>query len=321
MISGGLGFVGLALANRLVRRGDRVILVDARDPDPADRPRLPASKTVEIVQTDIANANEVAELFSNNGPIDALIHLAAVRGGVSESNPVEATSVNCCGSAMLLEACRQVGARRVVVASSIAVYGDDSGRGHERLPLVEDSPLHLAPSQRLYAAGKTYLESLALTYAQRGLSTCALRLAIVFGAGRKGGAGGVASIAKDMIERPAVGKPAEVMYAPSANLTYAYVDDVAAQLEILCYAQEDLLMQRRIFNSSAESVTVGAIADAVRLVLPDADITMGSDAGPVAGVVSAISDRAFRETFEFEPSFGFQSGVAAQIAAVRATHH
>jgi UDP-glucose 4-epimerase len=118
LITGGAGFLGSALANRLTRQGDHVRVLD--DLSTGDsRILLPE---VHFTRGDI---NDRPKLWTLLQEIDVVFHLAA-RVLVPESvlYPREYNLVNVGGTVTLMEAMRDVGARRVVLISSGAVYGD-----------------------------------------------------------------------------------------------------------------------------------------------------------------------------------------------------
>ena len=123
LLTGGAGFIGSHLLERLIARGDDVAVIDDFNDyyDPAiKRSNLPRGG-FRLYERDIRTA---AEIVLREKP-DLLVHLAA-RAGVrpSQSNPVLYESVNVAGTLGLLEACRAAGVGRFVFASSSSVYGN-----------------------------------------------------------------------------------------------------------------------------------------------------------------------------------------------------
>jgi UDP-glucose 4-epimerase len=117
-ITGGAGFLGSALANRLVREGHTVLVLDdlsAGDPQRLD-PRVVFHR---------GDVRDVPRLWTLLQGVDLVYHLAA-RVSVPESilYPRIYQDVNVGGTVALLEAMRDAGVRRLVLASSGAVYGD-----------------------------------------------------------------------------------------------------------------------------------------------------------------------------------------------------
>jgi UDP-glucuronate 4-epimerase len=123
LLTGGAGFIGSHLLERLLARGDDVAVIDDFNDyyDPAIKRRNLPKSGFRLHEKDI---RESADLVAREKP-DVLVHLAA-RAGVrpSLSQPALYESVNVQGTLGLLEACRQTGVKRFVFASSSSVYGN-----------------------------------------------------------------------------------------------------------------------------------------------------------------------------------------------------
>lgn len=181
LITGGAGFIGSHLSERLLRQGKRVAIVDNLDafyaPEikRANLEEIRARGTFEYFPIDIRNAEKLREVFAAFKP-DAVVHLAA-RPGVRPSfaQPEEYTSINVLGTTQVLEISRQSDVRRLVFASSSSVYGDLSPA-----PFREDAVITHPLS--IYAATKVAGEALAFTYAHAyGLPVACLRLFTAYG--------------------------------------------------------------------------------------------------------------------------------------------
>src|SRR5512132_1009316 len=118
LITGGAGFIGTALANALVRAGNLVRALD--DLSSGDPTRL--NSAVHFTRGDVA---DVPKLWSLLQGVDCVYHLAA-RVSVPESvlYPRDYNATNVGGTVALMQAMRDAGVRRVVLASSGAVYGE-----------------------------------------------------------------------------------------------------------------------------------------------------------------------------------------------------
>ena len=124
LVTGGAGFIGRAVTNELLRRGNRVRVLDSLiEQVHGDRERpedLPAD--AELIVGDIRNKDVVARALKD---VDSVIHLAAEVGVGQSMYAVERyTSVNETGSAVLFEALIDHPVRRVVTASSMSIYGE-----------------------------------------------------------------------------------------------------------------------------------------------------------------------------------------------------
>jgi UDP-glucuronate 4-epimerase len=181
LITGGAGFIGSHLSQRLLREGKRIAIVDSLDDYyPAELKRanleeIKASGDFEFFPTDIRDGEKLREVFAGFKP-DAVVHLAA-RPGVRRSfeQPEVYTSINVLGTTQVLEISRQSGVQRIVFASSSSVYGQSSCA-----PFREDAIIMHPLS--IYAATKVAGEALAFTYSQAyALPVICLRLFTVYG--------------------------------------------------------------------------------------------------------------------------------------------
>jgi nucleoside-diphosphate-sugar epimerase len=171
LITGGAGFIGSHIAEELVRQGCTVSVLDNLASGRLEN--LDAIKTgVNFVQGDIQDDRILAEVVQG---CDVVFHQAAVVSVTKTvAEPVQSTAVNDLGTLKVLESARRNGVKRVVLASSSAVYGDDP-----QLPKIESMATHpLSP----YAVQKLTNEHYASLYQRLyGLDAVCLRYFNVYG--------------------------------------------------------------------------------------------------------------------------------------------
>jgi UDP-glucuronate 4-epimerase len=164
LVTGGAGFIGSHVCERLLRDGHNVWAFDDLNSfyDPQFKRRnlreiQSLAKPFEFVHGDITDTAALAEIFSSV-KFDQVIHLAA-RAGVRPSleQPALYQRVNVEGTVNLLEAARKSGVKKIVIASSSSVYGTNS-----KVPFSESDPIFSAISP--YAASKLACESLGHVY-------------------------------------------------------------------------------------------------------------------------------------------------------------
>ena len=166
LVTGGAGFIGSHLCQRLLAGGNRVVGFDNFDPfyDPAlkhDNVREIYTSdhrgNFRFVEGDIRNQTDLDGLFREHSP-DVVVHLAA-RAGVRPSiqNPLLYEDVNVRGTLELLEVCRRNGVTRLIFGSSSSVYGTNP-----KVPFSETDPLVSMISP--YAVTKRSGELLCYTY-------------------------------------------------------------------------------------------------------------------------------------------------------------
>lgn len=182
LVTGGAGFIGSHLVDRLLARGDDVTVIDNFEPD---YPRAVKERNIaghrshprwRLIDRDILLGDWAIAL---EGPYDVIVHLAAKAGVLpSIAAPERTYEVNVCGTINVLEAARQhARSTKVIFASSSSVYGG----AHEltEFPSVETvTPNPISP----YAASKLSGEQLCQLYTHlHGLSITALRFFTVYG--------------------------------------------------------------------------------------------------------------------------------------------
>jgi UDP-glucuronate 4-epimerase len=182
LVTGGAGFIGSHVCERLLRDGHRVWafddLNDFYDPEfkRANLREIQAlAKPFEFVHGDLTHPAALAELFSSV-KFDQVIHLAA-RAGVRPSleQPALYQRVNVEGTVNVLEAARQTGVKKITIASSSSVYGVNA-----KVPFSERDPIFSAVSP--YAASKLACEALGHTWHHvYGMDVAMLRFFTVYG--------------------------------------------------------------------------------------------------------------------------------------------
>ncbi|MFI5028167.1 MAG: NAD-dependent epimerase/dehydratase family protein, partial [Solirubrobacterales bacterium] len=177
LVTGGAGFIGSNLVDALLARGDSVTVLD--DLSTGRRQNLDGALGggAELVEADVRDAAAVGATAREAKP-EIIFHLAAqidVRKSVAD--PAFDAAVNVGGTANLLEAAREAGARRVVfVSTGGAIYGEGEG---QQLPLDEDTPIApLSPYGQSKFAAEGYVALYERLY---GLSGVSLRLGNVYG--------------------------------------------------------------------------------------------------------------------------------------------
>ena len=171
LITGGAGFLGAALANRLMRRGDHVRVLDDLS---TGNPQALAPE-IHFTRGDI---NDRPKLWTLLQEVDCVYHLAA-RVSVPESvlYPREYNTVNVGGTVTLMEAMRDVGVRRVVLISSGAVYGDQAAQ-----PLKESAiPNPRSPYAVSKLAAEYYVRTIGSLWK---IETVCLRVFNAYGPGQ-----------------------------------------------------------------------------------------------------------------------------------------
>lgn len=251
LLTGAAGFIGTRIRDRLAEAGHDVVAVDVMLPAAhGDGAGLPD----DVRRVDVRDADAVAGVLAG---VDVVCHQAAVVGaGVNAADAPSYASHNDHGTAVLLAAMYSAGCRRLVLASSMVVYGQgryvcpehgdvdppartredlDGGVFEHRCPVGaeplrwalvdEDAPLR---PRSLYAASKVAQEHYALAWAEStGGSVTALRYHNVYGPGmpRDTPYSGVAAIFRSSLE---AGHAPRVFEDGGQMRDFVHVDDIAS---------------------------------------------------------------------------------------------
>jgi UDP-glucuronate 4-epimerase len=221
LVTGTAGFIGAALTERLLARGDKVFGIDNHNDyyDPslkeARLARFASHVNYMHLRADLADANAVNRAFQEFKP-QRVANLAAQAGvRYSLKNPQVYVQSNLVGFVNILEACRHGNIEHLVYASSSSVYG-----ANRKLPFaVEDAVDHPVS---LYAATKKANELMAHTYSHLyGLPTTGLRFFTVYGPWGRPDMSPI--LFADRIVR---GEPIDVFNYGNHSRDFTYVDDI-----------------------------------------------------------------------------------------------
>lgn len=291
LITGGAGFIGVWIADRLMRRGIAVRVFDVQTERATARILLgDSADTLEWVAGDVADAGAVREAAKS---CDLIVHLAALLTPDCKAQPVRGAQVNLLGTLNVFEAARTVGIRKVLYMSSAGVYGPDDG-------------VHPRPTT-LYGAWKLAGEGIARAYFHdHGIASAGFRPLVVYGPGRETGLTAGPTLACRAAAR---GDDYTIPFGGESD--FVFVDDVAAAFEA---AATSPLSGAEVYNVTGEIASVAQVADAVMAAAPGARI--GAD-GPPVPVCAHIEDGEVRSVFPSVPRTPLADGVARTVAHYR----
>ncbi|GIK41751.1 MAG: UDP-glucose 4-epimerase [Chloroflexota bacterium] len=297
LITGGAGFIGAALANRLVRQGHTVRVLD--DLSAGDSANL--DPAIHFTRGDVEDKPKVWRLLNK---IDCVYHLAA-RVSVPESvlYPREYNNTNVGGTVAIMEAMRDAGVKRVVLASSGAVYGEQEvDKVSESLLPNPDSPYGVS---KLAAEG--YVHTIGDLW---GIETVALRIFNAYGPGQAIPPTHAPVIPQFV--RQVLGDGSLILYGNGEQTRdYIYVDDV---VQALVAAATAAGINRQVINIGTGTGT--SIKELVALIEKVTGHTAQTIINPaLSGGVSALvadTSRA-RKLLDFRPQVSLEEGLALLI--------
>ena len=221
LVTGGAGFIGSHIVERLVQQGADVTVLD--DLSTGKREHLRAVRDrIRFIRSSVARSEACRRAMQG---VDCVFHLAALWLLHCHDYPRSAFEVNIGGTFNVLEACVAAGVKRLVYSSSASVYGDAVVT-----PMTEDHPFN---NRTFYGATKIAGEQMCRAFHHRyGLSYVGLRYMNVYGA-RQDERGAYTSVIMKVLERIADGLPPIVFGDGSQTYDFIYVDDAVAVLRWL----------------------------------------------------------------------------------------
>jgi UDP-N-acetylglucosamine 4-epimerase len=324
LVTGGAGFIGSHLVEHLLALGQDVVCVDNfstghRSHLETIRATLPAERTsrLRLIEGDLADLGLCREAVSG---VDHILHQAAL-GSVPQSitDPVASHRSNVTGTLNLFTSARDAGIRRVVYASTCALYGNNAP-----LPIQEDSPGDLlSPYAATKAIGEAYARAFANAY---GMEFAGLRYFNVFGP-RQDPDGPYAAVIPIWVSTMLRGEPIVIYGDGETTRDFTYVANVV-QANLLAATAPSLADPCRVYNVAIGGQTslnqlFSALRDELHhlrpeLVIPD-PVYRDFRPGDVRHSLADFS-RA-RDELGFSPTHDLAGGLALAMAWYAASGH
>jgi UDP-glucose 4-epimerase len=302
LVTGGAGFIGSHLVRALLGRGDEVRVLD--DLSSGSRQNL-AGLDVELIISDLGQADHVRAATQG---VDTIFHLGAmISVPASLDTPAGCYQTNVLGSLNVLEAARREAVRRVVLASSCAIYGDRETAAAEGDPPDPRSP---------YALSKQAMEDLARFYAGTfGLSTVSLRYFNVYGPRQDPRSPYAAAI--PLFIRAMLEDQAPTIFGDGRqSRDFVFVEDVV-QANLL--AADMSAASGEVFNiGCGESTSILDLVLQLRRLFPGAPEPMFAAERPGDIRLSAADLGRATGTLGYRPAWPLHQGLQATVEWMRA---
>ena len=309
LITGGTGFIGSYLARNFLQHGHEVICLDQSP----DREVISGfSPKIGVVQADVSDLGQVAKILGAHR-VDGVIHLAYLMGAEAEADPAAAMRINALGTVNVFEEACKSGAKRILFTSSESIYGKSQSIYGDKSVTEED---FCSPKDHVlnYSLTKLLNEHLAEKYEARfGTEIISLRIAIVYGAGRKRG---TTAWASDFATLPALGKPVTLPFPANDWHCYIYVEDVVEEIYQLMTKPH---LNHRIYNSGGHTVQAADLEVMVREIIPETRISFSADR-PRSPFIYRMDDSRIRQEINFQPRSMIE-GIGSHVAYARKLSH
>jgi nucleoside-diphosphate-sugar epimerase len=293
-ITGAQGCIGSWIVKALIERGDTAVVFDRSD----DSRRLSAIMSdedlakVRFITGDITDGASVLSALNESGAA-TVIHLAGLQVPTCKADPVTGALVNVAGTLHVFEAARQLGLKRVVYASSAAVYGmnDDD--------VALDETAQCEPTTHYGVFKRANEGNARVYYLDHGLNSVGLRPLTVYGVNRDTG---LTSDPTKAMKSAVLGRPFHIRFGGATD--FQYVADTAAAF-IAC--ADNTPEGAHVFNLHGETVTVDRIANFINAFSANGGlITFG---GPPIPIAAAMDDSAIRKVIGSLPSTPLETGM------------
>jgi len=255
LVTGGAGFIGSHLAERLLKNGNNVIVVDNLSTGSLENiEAFKANPNFDFVEGDIRNAELMDTLV---GRSDVVFHLAAAVGvQLIADSPVHTIETNISGTEAVLEACNKY-SRKILIASSSEVYGKN-----EAVPFHEDDDIVLGStnlSRWSYACSKAVDEFLGLAfYQQYGLGVIIGRFFNTIGPRQTGRYG---MVVPRFVQWALKNEPVLIYGTGKQRRCFCYVSDLVEAIIKLMNCNK---AAGKVYNiGSVEEITIEDLADKI----------------------------------------------------------
>ena len=294
-VTGGVGFIGSHVVNALRRAGHDILIVDINGEG--------------VCQIDICDTTKLTDTLKAYNP-DVIFHLAAVADARKAfADPVESVNINVGGTASILEAARQDGVARLILASTVSVCG-----AMKRGFIDESEPFLPTGTGHIYSSTKAACEFLVHDFYQLyGLPFTILRYGTIYGPGMWRGL-----VLDSFLSRAFAGKPLVIYGDGSASRRFLFVEDLA-QAHVLALSRK---ARNQTYNlQGSRSITVKQLAEIVRSLLGGVDIEYRPEAskfGDPQYEGREVICRKARQELGWEPKVDIEEGVKRTIEWYRA---
>ncbi|NMC72336.1 MAG: NAD-dependent epimerase/dehydratase family protein [Myxococcales bacterium] len=309
VLTGGAGFIGSHLAERLVAEGHKVLIYDAftkQYPPAVKRRNVAAALALpgcSLIEGDVLEAQRFDSVFSAQA-VDAIVHLAAYTGPATQEASRSVIETNVLGTHNVFERGRRHGVQKYVCLSSAAVYGL-----RQQGPCKETDPADRPLSA--YAASKKAAESLAwLAHRQHGVEVAVLRAFAVYGPRQRPD-----QLIHRVARRLLAAEPLELPGDGTQVFDFLYIEDVVDAVVRALGAVAGF----EVINVGSGSATT--VRELVERLAAAAGVAPAATPGPPDPTIPPVSlaDVAKAERLlGWRPTTGLDDGLRKMIAWMRA---
>ncbi|HUU78207.1 MAG TPA: NAD-dependent epimerase/dehydratase family protein [candidate division Zixibacteria bacterium] len=257
LITGGMGFIGRHLAERLIEAEQEVVIFDIDMETHKDA----SVEGAILIQGDISNV-QLLEDSCEKYKFHTIFHLASILPPKTEEDPYYTFKINLEGTMNVLKAAVKYNVKNIIYTSSATVFGPD-----RTPPFTEED---LRDPWTVYSSYKICNEIIGSIYSKKfDLNFRAVRFPVVLGPGRVRFSG-MTNYPIEMLEDAIHGKPYVANVSPDTKIPIIYVED-AVQVLINLWRIENIHFE--IYDIDGLWVSANEIAEGIKKYIPSAEIT------------------------------------------------
>ena len=304
IVTGGAGFIGSHLVDRLINAGHKVAVLDnlstgqKQNLNPAFFKKSGAGAKAKFYKVDICSP-KISQIFKKEKP-EIVYHFAA-RINVRESveNPMADAKINILGSLNVLESCRKFRVKKFIFPSSVGIYGQA-----KTLPIKETHfPNPITP----YPITKLAIENYLKFYQSQGLNFVSLRYSNVYGPRQKSsGEGGVVAI---FINKILKGERPIIFGSGNQSRDFLYVAD-AVEAAILAQKAKS----GSVYNvGTNKEITVNGLLKTILEILNKKTKSIYKNARAGEIIKSKIDYSKIKRELKWQPEYNLEKGLRETI--------
>ena len=296
LVTGGAGFIGSNLVDKLLALGHEVVVIDNEYSDAHDQ--FYWNEKAKNYHLDIRDYDNTRVLYDG---VDYVFHIAAeARIQPAIKNPIEAVSINSVGTCTVLQCAREAGVKRVMYSSTSSAYGLKN-----ELPNVETQPDDcLNP----YSISKTNGEKLCSMYTDLfGLPTVIFRYFNVYGE-RQPLRGQYAPVVGIFLRQRDAGEPLTIVGDGEQRRDFTYVGDVVNANVMAAISDPEESAFGQVYNvGCGKNYSVNELAAMI------SDNTVNIPPRPAEARLSLANNKKLYETFGWRPYMKLEDWIASQL--------
>ena len=314
LITGAAGFIGKRVVSLLLEKNISVVATTTKVEEERSNflkyidSKNPSTQNLEFTHLDISSKDNIDNILSDRN-ITHIISCGYQMSNMIDNDPIKGVEVNILGVTNLFDAVVKHKIKRMVMPSSMSVYGNTQSI-YGNKAVHEDDYCGLQHQSFTYAVMKILNEFMAQKYnIKHDVSIITTRPSVVFGFGRQRSS---LMWAEDFATLPALGQDLNLPFPETNKDNFIYVEDCAEQMIQLSLKEK---LNHLVYNTGSETASGTQLAKIIKELIPSAKIEFDNDGKPTP-FIDEQDDSRIREELEFIPRT-LKEGIKAHMNEAR----